>query len=54
MTPDTSDLAQRIREQLREAHAECCSDGAFAGCALANLWAEDIQQILDMASEGTP
>lgn len=39
-----SPLAERIREHLREAHRDC-------GCALGALWAEDIQEILDLAAQ---
>lgn len=37
-------LAHRIRETLRDTHTEC------TGCRLDQLWAEDIQEILDLAA----
>jgi len=42
-----SDLANQIREHLRLAHEDCRL------CKLGELWAEDIQEILDLAQEFT-
>lgn len=50
---DASPLAHRIREVLRREHADCAR-GAEPSCHLAELWAEDIQEILDLAAQDAP
>jgi hypothetical protein len=45
-----SKLAAEIAERLREAH-KACPDGS---CYLAQLWVDDVQEILDIAAELRP
>lgn len=44
---EPSQTAYRIRDAVRAHHARCSA----ACCALAHIWAEDVQEILDLASK---
>lgn len=43
--PASSALAHRIRDEIRRAHRDCHREH----CPSAALWAEDIQEVLDIA-----
>jgi hypothetical protein len=44
---EPSQEAFRIRDAVRAKHARCST----ACCALAHIWAEDVQAILDLGEE---
>lgn len=44
--PAPSELAERIRDVVREDHKRCVGGGR--GCPLSVIWADDVQEILDI------